>query len=138
MFRLIEHPDPDAVTRHDVRVHYTQRLVLQASVCRELLNAPEGSIIWRPEAALDMLNWWMRTVYDLPEGSWIDYAHGLDHPRLAEFASDLKPELEAGSRVCAALRLAFSCDKDWEFKRDLESIRERLDEYQTLVSAGHD
>lgn len=117
-------------------MHYCQRLVLQASVCRELLNAPEGSIVWRPEAALDMLNWWMRSVYDLPESSWLDYMHGLDNPRLAEFASDLMAELEAGSEVCAALRLAFTCDKDWEFKGDLARIRERLDEYLAVVGAA--
>lgn len=136
MFRLIEHPDPDAVTRHDVRTHFIQRLVLTASVCHELSNAPgRGSTGHRPQAALYILSWWMRTVYDLPESSWIDYAHCLDHPRLAEFASDLKLELEAGSQVCAALRLALSCDKDWELAGDLDRIRDRLDEYLALVES---
>ena len=80
-----------------------------------------------------MLAWWMCEVYELPEGGYINYSHGLDHHRLEEFANDLKPELEAGSRVCQALAMAFTADKDWELKGDLKTIRDRLDEYLAIV-----
>lgn len=134
VFRLLESPHSDGVARHNARAHFTQRLVLAASVCRELQDAPEDSIIGRPQAALQMLAWWMRTVYDLPEQSHIDYAHGLDHPRLEEFASDLKPELEAGARVCQALAMAYTADKEWERASDLERIRGRLAEYWSVAA----
>jgi hypothetical protein len=133
MFRLLESPDSDGVARHNTRMHFTQRLVLTASVCRELQNAPGDTIIWRPEAALYLLSWWMRTVYDLPKGSSINYSHGLDHPRLEKFASDLKPELEAGARVCQALAMAFTADKQWDYDDDVKKIRALLVEYWTVV-----
>ena len=37
----VDSSDPGAVTRFNVRAHYYQRLVLTASVCRELSSAGE-------------------------------------------------------------------------------------------------
>ncbi|MUL76453.1 hypothetical protein [Mycolicibacterium sp. CBMA 226] len=128
MFRLVESSNPDEVTRFRVRAHYEQRLVLIASVCRELQRSPDRIAGGRPTAALSMLSWWMRTVYDLPSGD-VNYRHGLDDSRLMEFAADMKDELAAGSSVCDALAYAYTADHDYEFDRDAEDVRERLGRY---------
>ncbi|OBI45647.1 hypothetical protein A5707_01725 [Mycobacterium kyorinense] len=131
MFRLVESSNPDDVTKWNVRAHYTQRLVLTAAVCRELGSATRADVLGaRAREALGLLSWWMRTVYDLPEGRDVRYSHALDHPRLAEYASDLKHELEMGTRVCEALFMAYTADKDWELDSDIERIREELNAYR--------
>ena len=135
MLRLVESSDPDGVARHNTRVHYTQRLVLTASVCRELQNSRADRIIGRPEAALDVLSRWMKSVYDLPADRDVDYSHGLDHPLLEQFANDLKPELEAGARACRALMMAFTADKSWEYDSDIKTVRARLADYWAIVDA---
>jgi hypothetical protein len=128
MFKLVESSDPDEVSRFQVRAHYEQRLVLIASVCRELQRSPEHISGGRVRAALQMLAWWMRSVYDLPQGD-VNYWHGLDDPRLIEFAADLKDELALGSSVCGALAYAYTADHGYEFDRDAQAVRVKLDKY---------
>lgn len=127
--RLVDSSNPDDVTRHNVRAHYRQRLVLTASVCRELQRAGENFLVGRPQSALELLGWWMREIYDLPEGASLDYAEGLDDPRLTEYADDMKRELELGAKVCAAFRMSFTDDTSFELDGDFKTIRERLFEY---------
>lgn len=126
--RLIQ-GNPDDVARHNVRSHYNQRLVLTASVCRELQRTPDDLVGGRPQAAIEILAWWMRDVYDLPAGKDIKYTHGLDDPGLTQYASDMKIELVLGAAVCDALAMAYTADKDWELQSDKKRLRERLDEY---------
>lgn len=110
MHKLIESSDPDQVASHEVRAHYTQRLVLATAVCQELKHA-DGEIVGRPEAALEVLAWWMRTACNLPEGQDVTFNYGLDDPRLTKYASDLKAELFASAGVCSAMATAFTADK---------------------------
>lgn len=68
--RLVESSDPEQVVRHNVRSHFTQRLILVAAVCRELQYHPDDLVGGRPQAALNVLSLWMRHAYDdLPETS---------------------------------------------------------------------
>ncbi|MGB3485872.1 MAG: hypothetical protein WBB07_27090 [Mycobacterium sp.] len=127
--RLVEHSDSNELERYNVREHYTERLVLVAAVCRELEHAPAGKGLRRPGTALTLLSRWMRTVYDVPDRGDIKFNYGLDDTRLAEFAGDMKPELELGATVCDALAMAFTADKDWEYESDLERVRGTLDAY---------
>ncbi len=127
--RLIESSDPDQVVRHKVRSHYTQRLVLVAAICRELRQHPDDLVGGRPQAALNVLNLWMVEAYDLPRNRDIDYQHGLDDPRLAEYASDIQRELELGTKVCEAYFMLFTADTKGEYDSDHTRIRERLDHY---------
>lgn len=129
MLRLIESSNSVEVTRFNARAHYNQRVVLTAAVCKELQRAPDDIVGGRVQAALAMLSWWMRTVHDLPEGKDVHYAHGLADPRLAEYASDLKPELELGAAVCDALAMAYTADTASELARDEEQIRGQLNAY---------
>lgn len=133
MLRLVESSNPDDVTRFQVRAHYEQRLVLVASACRELQRSPGAMVGGRPGAALRLLAWWLRAVYDLPEGD-VNYWHGLDDARLADHAADMKEELSLGSSVCGALAYAYTADHDYEFERDAERVRELLDEYLAKYS----
>ncbi len=128
MLRLVDSSEPNAVTRFNVQAHYTQRLVLSSAVCHELKHAA-GEIVGRPRAALELLGWWMRSVYDLPKNRDVNYAHGLDDPLLTKYASDVKGELVAGARVCAALAMAFTADKEWELESDMRDIRNVLDAF---------
>lgn len=128
MMRLVSASDPGLVTEYNVRAHYQQRLVLTASVCRELQRAPDKLTGGRPQEALALLTWWMRQVYDLPPRD-VDYLHGLDHPRLAEFASDMQRELELGAKVCKAYFMAYTADKKWELDQDIKNTKRRLDEF---------
>lgn len=128
MHRLVESSDPDQVSSHQVRAHYTQRLVLAAAVCQELKHA-DGEIVGRPQGALEVLAWWMRTSYDLPEGQDVKFNHGLDNPLLTKYASDLKAELHSGAGVSQALATAFTADNAWELKSDMALVRNFLNSY---------
>lgn len=128
--RLVESSDPEQVIRHNVRSHFTQRLVLVAAVCRELQYHPDDLVGGRPHAALDVFNLWMRHAYDdLPDNRDIDYRYGLGDPRLAQYADDLQGELELGTRVCEAFFILFTADTQGEYDGDRRRIRERLDEF---------
>jgi len=131
---LVESSKPDEVTRFKVRAHYEQRLVLIASVCRELSASADNIVGGRPGAALSILSWWMRTVYDLPKGD-VNHWHGLDDPRLIDFAADMKDELALGSAVCGALAYAYTADHDYEFERDAQTVRDRLGDYLARYGA---
>jgi len=102
--------------------------VLAAAVCQELKHA-DGEIVGRPQAALEVLAWWMCTAYDLPEGQDVKFNHGLDDPRLTKYASDLKPELSTGAGVCDAMATAFTADKAWELKSDMALVQNFLSAY---------
>jgi len=131
MLRLVESSNPDDVTRHNVRAHYTERLVLTASVCRELQREPDGFVGGRAEAALDLLNQWMRERYDLPKDRDVDYSHGLDDPRLVEYASDMQRELELATNVCSAFFMLFTADTESQYRGDLREIKAQLAQYLT-------
>lgn len=127
--RLIESTDPEQVIRYNVRAHYTQRLVLVAAACRELQRDPQSAAVGRPQAALALLDTWMRDAYDLPAGRDIPYRHGLDDPRLAKYASDLQRELELGTTVCEAHFRLFTADTESDYRNDLAGIRAHLETY---------
>ncbi|GAA2567370.1 hypothetical protein [Mycolicibacterium diernhoferi] len=127
--RLIDSSDSEQVTRYNVRSHYTQRLVLVAALCRELQRHPDDLVGGRPQAALNVLNLWMVEAYDLPRNRDIGYQHGLDDPRLAEYASHIQRELELGTKVCEAYFMLFTADTQSDYDRDRTRIRERLDHY---------
>lgn len=132
MPRLVESSNPDAVSRFEVRAHYTQRLVLTASLAQELNRDTQRLVNPRSGAAFELLAWWMRTVYDLPGGD-IKYTRGLDDPKLSEFASDIADELRAGAAVCDALAMLYTADKDWEYEGDAERLRASLRSYFAAV-----
>jgi hypothetical protein len=48
---------------------------------------------------------------------------------LAEYASAMQRELELGTNVCSAYIVLFTTDKDWGYRSDPESLRERLAQY---------
>lgn len=132
--RLIESSEPGEVMRHNVRAHYIQRQVLVAAVCRELQRCPDDLVGGRPQAALNVLNQWMRHAYEeLPKDRDVDYKHGLDDSRLAQYASDLRRELELGTKVCEAYSILFTADTRGEYEADCESISERLNEYAAEI-----
>ena len=132
MLRLVKSSNPDDVSRFEVREHYTQRLVLIASLAQELNRDTQKLVGARTGAAFELLAWWMRTVYDLPDGD-IKYTHGLDDPRLREFAGDLAQELHAGAAVCDALAMLYAADKDWEYEGDARRLRASLRSYFAAV-----
>lgn len=137
MFRLVQSSNPDDVTRFDVRSHYTQRLVLTRAVCRELGAATVDDVVGeRVREALGLLSWWMQTVYELPQGRDVDYRHSLDDPKLAEYASDIKLELELGTRVCEAVFMAYTADYTSELDRDVRNVQQELRAYRAAPSAG--
>lgn len=130
MFRLVSSSDPNAVNSFAVRAHYAQRLVLTTAVCRELRAGTQDDVLsLRAREALALLSWWMRESYDLPRGD-VNYWHGLDDPRLTEFAPDFREELFLGTRVCGALFMAYTADKSWELESDIEQIRRELRAYR--------
>lgn len=128
MLRLIGSSNPDDVTKHAVRAHYYQRLVLNASVCRELKPAPEDVTAGRVTAALHLLAGWMQDAYELPGGD-IKYTHGLTDRRLMDYAADMVHELGLGAQVCDALSRSYTADKSWELEGDIKEIRRRLGMY---------
>lgn len=135
--RLLESSEPGEVTRHNARAHFTQRLILVAAVCRELQYHPDELVGGRPHAALDVLNLWMRHAYDdLPDNRDIDYKHGLDDPRLAQYADDLQGELDLGTRVCEAFFMLFTADTQGEYDSDRSNIRRCVDQYLAEFGSG--
>lgn len=129
--RLVDSSDPNAVNRFNVRAHYYERLVLTASVCRELKSAGDQVPGFRPRTALTLLARWMRDSYDLPAGHDINFSHGLDDPRLTEFANDLWRELVFGAAVCNALAKSYTADKSWEYESDIAHVQQLLRAYLT-------
>ncbi|MGB3356838.1 MAG: hypothetical protein WBB00_29245 [Mycobacterium sp.] len=132
MLRLVKSSNPDDVSRFEVRAHYTQRLVLTASLAQELNRDTQKLVNPRIGAAFELLAWWMRSVYDAADGD-IKYTHGLDDPKLSEFAGDLAQELRAGAAVCEALTMLYTADKDWEYEGDAERLRASLRSYFAAV-----
>lgn len=131
MHWLVSSANPDDVTRFEVRARYTQRLVLTRAVCRELGHATLDDVVGEPaREALRLLTTWIHSAYGLPEDRGVDYRHGLDDPQLDEYASDLKPELELGTEVCAAMFMVFTADKDWELKSDVRHLQRKLEAYR--------
>ena len=80
------------------------------------------------QAALELLDRWMRTAYGLPDGD-IKYTHGLDDQRLVDYVADMQHELQLGASVCAALFMSYTADTNWELEGDIERIHQRLGEY---------
>src|SRR5690606_31793865 len=101
--RLTESSNAKGVTRFAVREHYTQRLVLIAAVCRELQHDPENRVGDRTRAAMELLAWWMRSAYDLPEDQALRYSYGFDEPYLEKYANDMVRELALGAAVCNSI-----------------------------------
>ncbi|OBI29828.1 hypothetical protein A5710_20760 [Mycolicibacter sinensis] len=129
MLTLSELPNPDGLTRFNVREHYAQRLVLIAAVCRELQHEPEIRVGDRALAAIELLAWWMRWVYDLPEDQALRYSYGFNEPYLTKYADDMFRELAHGAAVCDSVVKSFTADKPWELDEDMRRVRMHLDAY---------
>jgi hypothetical protein len=124
----IEPSNQDAVARDAAVGLLVERAVLTRAVCRELLEAGAFTAR-RPAAALGLLQAWIAERYRAAVCFEPRASDGLDESPAPPGCADLMLEVQAGSRVAAALHVFWTADNPLQAADDRRVLQKELDEY---------